>query len=203
MSLSEKIPLMKIFITILFFIFSLQPWTNADEVSDFEIAGLSIGDSALNVLTKSKIERAKDNDPQNGYLYKINDFYALTFYDIKGLDNYDSIQIHFKNNDKKYIIYGFAGIKEFRNNIHECPKLMKKIGLTLDEILSSARKEVYERYEHRSKKGFLETYWYIYNDKANIVLSCEDWNEDTNIVDMLALSVNSSELQKFFNNKAY
>ena len=33
---------------------------------------------------------------------------------------------------------------------------MKEIGLTLDEVLSSADKEIYERYEHSSKKGFLE-----------------------------------------------
>ena len=192
----------KLFIIIIIFI-SFQSWTKADEINDFEIAGFSIGESALDFLTKSKIESTKDNDPQNGYLYKVKDFYALTFYNIKGLDNYDSIQIHFKNKDNKYLIYGFAGLKEFRNNIHECPKLMKEIGLTLDEVLSSADKEIYERYEHSSKKGFLETYWYSYNNGANIVLSCEDWNKETNIVDMLALSINSSELQNFFNNKAY
>ena len=54
-----------------------------------------------------------------------------------------------------------------------------------------------------TEKGFLETYWYSYNNGANIVLSCEDWDKETNIVDVLALSINSSELQNFFNNKAY
>ena len=34
-----------------------------------------------------------------------------------------------KKQDKKYLIYGFAGLKEFRNNIHDCPILMKKIAL--------------------------------------------------------------------------
>ena len=194
---------MKRLLLVLILMFGFQSLSIADDINDFEIAGLSIGVSALDFLTKSKIESTKDNDPQNGYLYKVKDFYALTFYDIKGLDNYDSIQIHFKNKDKKYLIYGFAGLKEFQNNIQECPKLMKKIALTLDEVLSSADKEIYERYEHSSKQGFLETYWYSYNNNANIVLSCEDWNKETNIVDMLALSVNSSELQNFFNNKAF
>ena len=191
------------FLILIFLICIYQSWVKADEIKDFEISGISIGDSALDFLTKSQIEKNKNNDPQNGYLYHTNDFYALTFFDIKGLNNYDSIQIHFKNKDKKYLIYGLAGLKEFRNNIHECPILMKKIALTLDEVLSSAKKEIYERYEHTSKMGFLETYWYAYNNNANIVLSCEDWNEETKIVDTLALSINSSELQKFFNNKAY
>ena len=194
---------MKRLLLILILTFYFQALTKADEINDFEISGISIGDSALDFLTKSQIEKIKINDPQNGYLYNVKDFYALTFFDIKDLNNYDSIQIHFKNKDKKYLIYGLAGLKEFRNNIHECPILMKKIALTLDEVLSSAKKEIYERYEHSSKMGFLETYWYAYNNDANIVLSCEDWNQETEIVDTLALSINSSELQEFFDNKAY
>ena len=80
---------------------------------------------------------------------------------------------------------------------------MKKIGLILDETLSSADKKVYERYEHSSKKGFLEAYQYSYSDRANIVLSCEDWNKDINIIDGLALSINSGEFQKWLNTEAF
>jgi hypothetical protein len=194
--------LKKLFIIIFLFI-SFQSLTKADEVQDFQIEGISVGDSALDFLSVSKIEKIKANDPQNGYLYKVKDFYALTFYDFDSLKNYDSIQLHFRDGDKNYKIYAIAGLKEFRNNIDECPKLMKKIGLILDETLSSADKKVYERYEHSSKKGFLEAYQYSYSDRANIVLSCEDWNKDINITDGLALSINSGEFQKWLNTEAF
>ena len=48
---------MKIFISVLILIFSFQSWTKADDISDFEIEGISIGDSALDFFTKEKIEK--------------------------------------------------------------------------------------------------------------------------------------------------
>ena len=39
---------------ILFFIISLQSWTKADDIRDFEIEGLSIGDSLLNFASEKK-----------------------------------------------------------------------------------------------------------------------------------------------------
>ena len=36
---------MKLFVAILVLIFSLQSWTKADDIRDFEIEGISIGDS--------------------------------------------------------------------------------------------------------------------------------------------------------------
>ena len=36
---------MRIFLSILILIFSFQSWTKADDIRDFEIEGISIGDS--------------------------------------------------------------------------------------------------------------------------------------------------------------
>ena len=50
---------MRIFIAVIILIFSLQSWTKADDISDFEIEGMSIGDSALDHVSKSEIEKKK------------------------------------------------------------------------------------------------------------------------------------------------
>ena len=42
----------KIFLSILLLIFSFQSWSKADDVSEFEIEGMSIGDSALDFVKK-------------------------------------------------------------------------------------------------------------------------------------------------------
>ena len=51
--------IMKIFLTILIVIFSLQFWGKADDIRDFQIEGISVGDSALNYFSKSEIEEEK------------------------------------------------------------------------------------------------------------------------------------------------
>ena len=50
---------MRIFLAIVILIFSLQSWTKADNISDFQIDGMSIGDSLLNFANKQEIEAAK------------------------------------------------------------------------------------------------------------------------------------------------
>ena len=49
---------MRVFIAVLVLIFSLQSWTKADDIRDFEIEGMSVGDSALDYFTKKDIKKA-------------------------------------------------------------------------------------------------------------------------------------------------
>ena len=46
---------MRVFIAILVLIFSLQSWTKADDISEFEIEGMSIGDSLLDYMNEEEI----------------------------------------------------------------------------------------------------------------------------------------------------
>ena len=48
---------MKILLSILILVFSLQSWTKADDISEFQIEGISIGDSALNFYSKKEIKK--------------------------------------------------------------------------------------------------------------------------------------------------
>jgi len=51
---SEKVLFMRVFFAVLILIFSLQSWTKADDISDFEIEGMSIGDSALDFFSENE-----------------------------------------------------------------------------------------------------------------------------------------------------
>ena len=48
---------MKVFLTILFLIFSIQSWTKADDIKDFQIEGMSIGDSLLDYFSAKDIKK--------------------------------------------------------------------------------------------------------------------------------------------------
>jgi len=50
---------MRVFIAVLILIFSLQSWTKADDIRDFEIEGISIGDSLLDYFSDEEINKQK------------------------------------------------------------------------------------------------------------------------------------------------
>ena len=52
---SEKVLVMRVFIAVLVLIFSLQSWTRAEDITDIEIEGMSIGDSLLNFFSEEEI----------------------------------------------------------------------------------------------------------------------------------------------------
>ena len=52
---------MRSFIIYLLIIFSLQSWTKADDIKDFDIDGVSIGESLLNYASKNLIESKSKN----------------------------------------------------------------------------------------------------------------------------------------------
>ena len=57
---------MRVFLAVLVLIFSLQSWTKADDISELEIEGMSIGDSLLDFMNKSEMDFA--------FLYKDKSF---------------------------------------------------------------------------------------------------------------------------------
>ena len=48
---------MKIFLTVLILIFSFQSWVKSDDISEFDIEGISIGDSALDFFSREQISK--------------------------------------------------------------------------------------------------------------------------------------------------
>ena len=51
---------MRVFIAVLILIFSLQSWTKADDIRDFQIEGISVGDSLLDHLSEDEIDSGID-----------------------------------------------------------------------------------------------------------------------------------------------
>ena len=52
---------MRSLIGIFILIFSLKSWCLADDIKDFQIEGMNIGDSLLNYYDKKEIQTAYDN----------------------------------------------------------------------------------------------------------------------------------------------
>ncbi len=99
---SEKVLVMKVFITVLVLIFSFQSWTKADDISDFQIEGMSIGDSLLDYYNLNEINRfQKINYPDKKYIF-VNIFLKEK--------EYSSLQVGYKKGVENYIIELLNGV---------------------------------------------------------------------------------------------
>ena len=72
---SGKVLVVRIFLSVLILIFSLQSLSKADDVINFEIEGMSVGDSLLDYFSKNNIE--EEINSKFSYKYKDNKFVKL------------------------------------------------------------------------------------------------------------------------------
>ena len=193
---------MRVFLSILILIFNLQSWTKADDIRDFEIEGISIGNSLLNYLTKEQIKKKINSYSDKGFIYKSKDYYALTF-DAKEIfkGKFDQYQFHLRNNDNNFVIYAIAGIKLY-SNIDNCYPLMNEIHEELKSLFDFTNSELID-YRNQGKKTSNKGYWFDFDDGSNIYVACEDWTEESNIADGLALVLNDKIFQEWIDTKAY
>ncbi len=124
---------MRVFIAVLVLIFSFQSWTKADDIKDFEIEGMSIGDSLLDYFSKSEIDSFKKY-----YYQSSRKYYRLSIGKLNlNFNEYERIDFEVKNNDSNYKLEAINGSFDYRNNIEECyPRMKKMVG----EISSSLDK---------------------------------------------------------------
>ena len=54
---SEKVLVMRVFLAVVVLIFSFQSWAKADDIRDFEIEGISVGDSLLDYFSEESIKQ--------------------------------------------------------------------------------------------------------------------------------------------------
>ena len=89
----------------------------ADDISDFQIEGMSIGDSLLDYLSEKEIiDEIKIN--KTAYYYLNDDFGEV--YLKSNLDTYDRLSFFVKQKDKNYIIYAVSGQIGYNDRIEEC-----------------------------------------------------------------------------------
>ena len=190
---------MRVFIAVIILIFSLQSWTKADDISDFEIEGMSIGDSLLDFFSKEEIENKRKFYKLGGKLIK--EFSKV--YSNKNSKVYDAVVLYFKTDDKKYLITGISARKYYAYNIDECYDMQKSIVDEIDIIMSDAKKYdrkkkklSYFQYSHSTDTEFM------FKDNSFIAIRCYDYSKkDTNSRDRLSVQIATQEYNKWLASK--
>ena len=190
---------MKIFLTLFVLFFSSSVF--AEDISDFQIEGMSIGDSLLDYFSKEEINKYKKN------YYNDDKFIPVEFEFLPIFKIYDAVQIHFKKNDKKYIIYGLDGLIDFPKNIKDCYKKQDEIVAELSEIFKNiatkSDKKIKSHAADKSGESKTTTIYFDFASGENAFVSCYDWTKKIGHLDTLRVAFSTKELDKWVNNEAY
>ena len=187
--------------------FSLQSWTKADDIRDFEIEEISIGDSLLDYFSLTEVINKQNSYSDKGYQYKSKDYFVLTFTSDK-FNNYDSIQVFIKDGDKDYKIQHISGLTAM--DINECYSQFDKIEKALNSLFSNADKTNKKKRKHvfddTGKSTTTDVYYYLKNGSyASLV--CVDWSKEIankyQWDDVLRVEMGSANFVKWFDNEAY
>ena len=172
----------------------------ADDIRDFEIEGVSIGNSLLDQYNKNVLDNIKKYYYPNSK--KIVGLYSEVFN--KNLNNYDAIQ--FSVTPEDYKIEAIAGMNyEFQNKQEECYRKMEKI---FGEILSlfpnsKTIKDKESPHDADSSGKSVGKVYKINLDNGVIRVACTDWAENIPRRDSLKISIHTTKHINWINNEAY
>ena len=197
---------------ILILTLSFQSLTKADDIEDFEIGGMSIGDSLLDHFSEKNI--IKELNSKYAYKYK-SDFIRIAagtgegFYLIKDTKQYDDIGITLKLEDKRYIIYSLSGRIFCDDEIKECFYNQKKISNDLKNFLGDSVKfETWERVnpDDKTKKSKIFHNDFIpKNSNGLITVGVYDYSksysEKTYFYSHTVIAIYSDEFNNFLDNE--
>jgi hypothetical protein len=198
---------MKRLLLILILTFSFHTIAKADDISDFELDGMSIGDSLLIHLERFNINKDSLKNARH-YYSGSKKFYGTRFM-IKTKDAiYDNIGFLLKENDNKYIIYTLTGRKPFPNNLASCNKYKNEIVNEFSDLLENSKRSDYEyRYPRDGEKSISYITQFKFKDGSSVRVFCDNWSPETEKqmkwIDSLSVSISSAEGLNWISNEAY
>ena len=168
--------------------------SHADDISDFEIEGMSIGVSLLDYYSKDKIIDSKIKDQ-----YKSKKFYAISIEDNK-FENYEAMYFQLKANDNNFIIYSMSG--SIAMEINKCLKKRKKIFNSIKTLFDDPENYDEGRREHPGYKNGYTHDLYIFVNSDAIAVSCYEFTDKSRVEELL-ISVDTEKFNVFLNNEAH
>ncbi len=182
------------YLFLIFFSFSAPSF--ADDIRDFEIEGMSIGDSLLDYVSKEFINDDKGN------IYPGQDIYTTVLIKKPTFETYDAVQVDLKNNDKKFLIRGLGGFIYYLDNIEDCYSKQKEISLEISKVLKDAVKQI-DNGKHPGDETGKSTYSRISfflkadSNKAEIEIVCFDNSKEYLYDDKMTVVFYSEEFGGF------
>ena len=190
--------MLKSLLALVIFLFFNNISLKADDIKDFEIEGMSIGDSLLKYFSKNEISSFANYDEDTDLRFRISEFYETNNFKI---NNFDVMQVYTKPEDDKLLLYGVRGAL-FCKNRKQCVKQYKKIINDMNESFSSFNNSVKESFEHpddKSGKSLVELL-FLKLDNGYIVVRHTDWSDKMDFDDNVDVEIATNEVETWLRN---
>ena len=190
---------MKILLTLFILFFSSSVF--ADDISDFQIEGMSVGDSLLDYFSEGEII----NNIQKKQYPKSDKFIINVFINEPFFQTYKQITIKYKKNDNNFIIHNISGGIYYNDNFNNCLNKMTEVEKDLSIFFNTAekRKGSKKHSYDKSGKSIIHAIEYDLESGGTIQIKCTDWSEAINMIDNLSISVTTDEFVNFILTEAY
>tara|TARA_B100000886_G_scaffold339159_1_gene303796 strand:- start:1052 stop:1636 length:585 start_codon:yes stop_codon:yes gene_type:complete len=194
---------MKKFLTIIILNLCFIIPSQADDISDLQIDGMSIGNSLLDYFSEEEIKFQLSRTVGKYKSKKIKRVY----FNAKGDSKYSQYNFHFIT-DSSYRIVNVSGVMIYENKIDECYKKQKKIINDIEKNFKTTSKETNE-FKHRSDKSGKSKVNQINLKLKNgrIRAECRSWSKKIKKEkpwrDTLSIVLDSNEYLYWLQKEAY
>jgi hypothetical protein len=184
----------KILLTLILTL-SFQSLAKASDIRDFQIEGMSIGDSALDFFNMSEIKK-------NSKTYYKNKKYTPVEFNLhESFETYWGVDINVLTNDKKYKIEGLKGVIDYRNkSMKKCKKQLIEIANQISTLFVNFKKTNIETTNHGAdptgKSKHTDIAFYSSQDDV-ITVFCTDYSEESGWMDHLGVEIKTKKFNNF------
>jgi len=193
---------MRFILVIFISIFAYPSLAKADDIKDFEINGMSVGDSAIKYIDKKLIQSNKT------YMWE-NKKYASYAAESQNNNEYSNYQIFFLDNDPKYVIQYLSGFNYIKN-LDDCDKIKKNLVSEIKKLVPDADFIDYGEVAHpgdKTGKSLATKVSFKFKDNSEIMVTCtvfsKHYKNIWDVGDTLSVSAHSSIFTDYLLKEAY
>lgn len=192
------------FLVTLILLICSQTFSNANDIGEFDIDGISIGESFLKYIDKNILE-----EKYKAFYPGSKEYYLVEFNknDLNFLNNYTHVGVHFKKDDSNFKVYSIKGMMDYDNALNECLGKKKIIVNSVKETLKNSKEE---KYENSFDNQYGNSKAYISDFKVNngyVRIWCTDWDKShdksQDWVDTINVDLSNNNFLDWLNTKAY
>ena len=173
--------------------------SKADDIRDFGIEGINVGDSLLNLVSESEIKKNKDFKHPN------KKYFQYLYLDKKD-SKYDYFEFAIIDGDKNYPIADVSAGIYFENNIKDCLKKMDEVITDVSNYFPNLVKTKKRERKHRadpSGKSMITEIYFNFKDGDVIAVQCTDYSKELNYSDQLSVEIANAKYYDWLSYEAY